>query len=55
MASSDRILFLAGRNAHNFNRVPDHVGGALLAFRSGGRFSYLHIDATRSQKDRSAR
>ncbi len=31
------ILGLFAReDAHNFNGVPDHVGGALLAFRSGG-------------------
>ena len=29
------VGFLARRNAHDADGVADHVGGALLAFRSG--------------------
>jgi hypothetical protein len=48
------ILDLAGQDIdHEFGELVC-VAGALLAFRFGWHFPHLHIDATRSQKGRSA-
>jgi hypothetical protein len=32
----ERFGFLARQDAHNLHGIADHIGGALLAFRSGG-------------------
>lgn len=37
---NDVVGFFACRNTHDADSIADHIGGALLAFRSGGHFGY---------------
>jgi len=43
LGASNIFFDLAGRDAHDFDGVADHIGGALLAFRAGGHRPNLSV------------
>jgi hypothetical protein len=47
------LLSLTCRNPHNVDRVADHVGGALFAFRASGHFRTVSLLFLRERHSRA--